>query len=85
MRRKITIDYHWTCDDVGDIPKKHLEALEEDAEERISEMLKEGYLMGELHTYVRYGKDIVPEENEDDGLSYSGWWGFKRETIKEEL
>lgn len=37
-------------------------------------MLKEGYYSGE---YVRFGKDEVPEEDENDGLSYSGWWSIK--------
>ncbi len=54
--------------------KKHEEALKEDAKSRIFKMIKEGYYQGELNTSVRYGKDIVPEEDEDDGLTYSGWW-----------
>ncbi|MFW6246912.1 MAG: hypothetical protein ACOC22_01915 [bacterium] len=37
-------------------------------------MISQGYYEGELFTTVRYGKDIVPEEDEDGGLSYSGWW-----------
>jgi hypothetical protein len=41
------------------------------------EMLKEGYYSGELSTYVRVGRDEVPEEDENDGLSYSGWWSIK--------
>ena len=76
---KMKIDYHWKCDAEIDIPEKHREALIEDAETRIFQMIKEGYLMGELNTGVRYGKEIVPEEDEENGLEYSGWWGFKRE------
>jgi len=59
-----------------DIPEKHIEALEEDALNRIFEMYKEGYTSGELSTSVRYGKDLVPEEDEEDGLTYSGWWSL---------
>ena len=40
-------------------------------------MVGEGNTQGELSTSVRYGKDQVPEEDED-GLNYSGWWFFKR-------
>lgn len=71
---KIIINYYWNCDEGIKIPEKHKEALKEDAEDRIFEMIREGYYSGELITSVRYGKDIVPEENEDDGLNYSGWW-----------
>ena len=43
-------------------------------------MIQEGYTSGELFTSVRYGKDIVPEEDEDDGLEYSGWWSLTTKT-----
>ncbi len=81
MQVNLTIDYHWKCDQGVEIPKKHEEALKKDAETRIFKMIKEGYDMGELNTSVRYGKDEVPEEDKEEGLSYSGWWG-KRRTIK---
>jgi uncharacterized protein YoaH (UPF0181 family) len=74
MEKEITIKYNWKCNEDINIPEKHEEALEEDAMERIFEMMKEGYTSGELHTTVRYGKDIVSEEDEEEGLSYSGWW-----------
>lgn len=76
MEIQITINYHWTCDQSIDIPVKHNEALEEDAQDRIFYMLKEGYTSGELFTSVRFGKDEVPEEDKDDGLTYSGWWSI---------
>ena len=81
MEFKIEIDYHWICDEGIDIPEKHLEALKEDAEERIFEMHKKNYREGELCTIVRYGKEIVPEEDEDEGLSYSGWWKINTKTL----
>lgn len=71
---ELKISYYWTCDQGVEIPEGHKEALKEDAESRIFEMIKEGYYSGELCTSVRYGKDVVPEEDEEDGLSYSGWW-----------
>ena len=74
MNGKMEINYNWKCDQETDIPQKHEEALKEDAEWQIFEMIKEGYYEGELYTSVIFGKDIVPEEDEDDGLTYSGWW-----------
>lgn len=78
MKKNIVIDYFWKCDAGIKIPEKHKEALEEDAESRIFEMIHEGYYQGELNTSVRYGKDIVLEEDEDEGLTYSGWWCVKK-------
>jgi hypothetical protein len=79
MNGKMEINYNWKCDQKADIPQKHKEALKEDAESWIFEMIKEGYYQGELNTSVRYGKDIVPEEDEYDGLTYSGWWSISYE------
>lgn len=79
MKKKLEFSYNWTCDSGIEIPEKHKEALKEDAESRIFEMIKEGYTSGELCTTVRYGKDEVPEEDEDDGLQYSGWWSIETE------
>lgn len=78
MKLEMTLEYYWECDQSIEIPHKHEEALKEDAEERILKMIKEGYSSGELITTVRYGKDIVPEEDENEGLSYSGWWSYTR-------
>jgi hypothetical protein len=78
MEGEIKINYNWKCDAGIEIPEKHKEALKEDAESRIFEMIKEGYYQGELNTSVRYGKDIVEEEDEEDGLNYSGWWSVQK-------
>jgi hypothetical protein len=77
MTREIRIYYNWKCDQLPAIPEKHMEALSEDAEDRIFKMIKEGYNCGELSTTIRFGADIVPEENEDDGLTYRGWWSLQ--------
>ena len=76
MKRKIEINYNWKCDQEIEIPEHHKETLEEEAKNRIFEMIKEGYDQGELNTTVRYGKDVVSEEDEEDGLTYSGWWSI---------
>lgn len=78
IRRKVNISYNWTIDNGTSIPERHIEALEEDAMERITYMMKEGYTSGELCTSVRYGKDEVPEEDEEEGLNYSGWWHIEK-------
>jgi hypothetical protein len=78
MTKEIVINYNWKCNEGVEVPEKHVEALEEDAQDRIFEMIKKGYYQGELHTSVRFGKEVVPEENEDDGLTYSGWWSIKK-------
>ena len=79
MEVTLKIDYHWTCDQEIEIPEKHKEALKEDAEARILEMIEKGYQEGELCTSVRCGKDIVPEEDKDEGLSYRGWWSCNKD------
>jgi hypothetical protein len=42
-------------------------------------MIEEGYNSGELHTSVRLGNDVVSQEDEQDGLSYYGWWDISYE------
>ncbi len=77
MNNTIKINYYWEEGGGTIIPERHVEALEEDAMSRIFEMVKDGYYQGELNTSVRYGKDEVSEEDEEDGLSYSGWWNVE--------
>lgn len=77
LETQITINYHWNCD--TEIPVKHIEPLQEDAMDRIMEMMKKGYTGGELITTVRLGKDVIPEEDEDNGLYYTGWWSINIE------
>jgi len=77
MNKEFKLSFRWSCDQGIEIPEQHEDALEEDAKERAFEMLRQGYSSGELCTYVRYGKDEVPEEDEEEGLSYSGWWSFE--------
>lgn len=77
MEETIEIVYHWKADDYIAIPEQHKEVLREDALERIYQQIQEGNVQGELNTSVRFGQDIVPEEDEDDGINYSGWWKIK--------
>jgi hypothetical protein len=79
MEITISINYNWTCNQGIEIPEGHKEALEEDAQDRIFQMIKEGYYQGELNTSVRFGREVVPAEDEDEGLSYSGWWSIEKD------
>lgn len=81
MEEQLLIKYNWTCDKGITIPTGHHEALKEDALNRIFDMIKKDYTQGELSTSVRYGKDIVPEEDEEDGLNYSGWWSVSNGVV----
>ena len=62
LTRKKLITYRWWRED-GEIKPEHVSALEEHADERIAEMLKEGYYSGELNYH-----DL------EDGVEYQGWW-----------
>ena len=76
MEKKIEINYNWECDQEIDIPQKHKETLINNAHDRIFEMIKKDHCSGELCTSVRYGKEIIPEEDKDEGLTYSGSWSI---------
>lgn len=67
--KKLEIDIRWTIP--ADMRLIDLQdQLDEDAFDRISEMMKEGYMCGELHTIVR-------DESEGNGVQLSGWWSLK--------
>lgn len=68
---KKTISYRWWRSDDKDILKEHEELLRESADERISEMTKDGYLSGELNS------DINVTDDSDDIVEYHGWWEVK--------
>ena len=78
MKVKIIIDYNWQSDSGIKIPEQHKEALNEDAESRIFEMMSQGYHQGDLNTSIRFGKEIVEQEDAEDGLMYSGWWSAQK-------
>ena len=63
-------EYYWKANtNSGVIRPEHIDALTEDAEDRIAHMVKEGYERGELHTYVK-----IDDADGEDGVSYSGFW-----------
>ena len=78
MERTLKISYNWKCDQGIEIPNSHKDCLEEDAQYRIFDMISQGFIEGELSTSVRFGKDVVEEEDEEEGLSYSGYWKLSK-------
>ena len=78
MSRLLVIDYYWRCESFKKgIPPKLAEALEESAEDRIKEMMGQGYLSGELIDYVNM--DIPGRKTPEDGWECRGWWNLHKE------
>lgn len=76
MQKQITITYWWECDKIkGDFPIQLQEALNESAEFRISEMMKEGFTSGELIDNIML--DIPNKKTPNDGWECKGWWEAK--------
>lgn len=69
MERRITIDFHWTRADGGNIQDEHIEALDESAWGRIVEMGELGYTEGELNDHIR-----MSDDDPENGVHYRGWW-----------
>lgn len=72
----VKIEYNWHRSDNQPIKQEHIKALEESANDRIFEQINEGYTSGELHNNVR-----MTDEDGEDGIEYSGWWGLTTERI----
>ena len=76
MQKQITITYWWKCDKIkGDFPIQFQEALNDSAEFRISEMMKEGFTSGELIDNIQL--DIPHNKTPKDGWECKGWWEAK--------
>ena len=70
MKRTITIKYRWQRS--GKKPavlQKHIEALEEEADDRIREQMAQGFTSGQLAAHVR-----MDEADGADGVEYQGFW-----------
>lgn len=83
MRRKLNIDYNWRCVSFPEgLPDVMVETLENEALYHITEMLKEGFIEGELCAYVQVlsdGVQGVPEP--EDGYECRGWFKIDKEII----
>jgi hypothetical protein len=70
LERRIQINYRWWRDDGMEIREEHLQALEEKADDVINLMRSQGFTSGEL------SDDITLDEEDGEGIIYSGWWDF---------
>ena len=69
IERSKTITYRWWRDSENEIKPEHVAALEERADERIAEMMAQGYTGGELNDNIH-----MTEDDPEDGVEYKGWW-----------
>ena len=68
IERKISITYRWWNNSIDKIDAEHIKALEESAQDRISYMMVNGFVSGELHDNISVNNDT------EDGIEYSGYW-----------
>lgn len=66
------ISYRWWNSDKTEIKPEHVQALEESAENRIFEMIQDGWGSGELNDNIH-----MTDDDPEDGVDYSGWWSIK--------
>ena len=69
IERKIKITYRWWNNNLDEIDSKHVEALEESAQERIHKQMEEGNTGGSLSDTIR-----MYDSDGEDGIEYEGWW-----------
>lgn len=69
IERKQVITYRWWNANHTEIKGSHFADLEENATERIKQMVGEGYYSGELHAVCYDG---------DEEIEYTGWWESNR-------
>ena len=70
-----TIEYRWWIPDNesnDEILEDHVEILKDAAEDRIEEMVKEGYSSGQL----LYGFTV--DGSIDGSIDYQGWWEYDK-------
>ena len=67
MHTTKTIQLNWKVP--SDISQDHLDALDESGMERAMEMIKEGFVEGELHDNIH-----MHDSDPEDGVEYSGYW-----------
>lgn len=81
MKGKISLNYEWWNSEhpQKSIKESHREALEESAEDRIIEMMKQGFSCGELLDNIS-----MDDEDGDEGVSYRGSWSMRTEVTHED-
>ena len=82
LERTKIVTYRWWHHENHNIKPEHVEALEEHAEERIAEMMGQGYVSGELYLEIPFADREasafthwvdLPNDSENY-VSYTGWW-----------
>lgn len=68
LKKKVTTEYNWHRNDHKDIPEEHVQELEDCANDRINQMVSEGYREGQLCATLG-----------DEEAEYFGWWSCKKE------
>jgi hypothetical protein len=74
IESKKTITWSWWTDDNEIIPE-HIPALEEAADNRITQAMEEGFTSGELNENIR-----MTDDDPEDGVPYRGAWKVSTET-----
>jgi len=69
MKRSKVITYRWWRSNKQEIKPEHVEALEETADARITEMMKDGFTSGELNDNIH-----MTDDDPEDGIEYTGYW-----------
>lgn len=70
IERKKTITYRWWRPGLYEkIIPAHVPALEENAENRIGEMMAQGHTSGDLSDNI-----VMTDDDPEDGVEYRGWW-----------
>ena len=72
----MVISYRWWRDSGKNIKPEHVEALEERAEERIQEMMGQGFTSGELTDNIH-----MTDKDSEDGVEYTGHWEVEKSTL----
>jgi hypothetical protein len=62
MRKELKITFKWDLESIEEVSEDVKEYLEEEAKDRIFEMMKEGYVSGELCSQIN-----------DDSV-WGNWW-----------
>jgi len=73
LNARIDIKYWWKCEKLRDIPAALAERLKEAAEDRIFDMLHQGYTSGTLSANID-GVEIEGIEQPEWGWECTGWW-----------
>lgn len=73
LERSKLITYRWWRSGKLKINPDHVPTLEEKADERIAEMMAQGFTSGELHDHIH-----MTAKDPENSIEYSGYWEVKQ-------